>query len=80
MVHGILKRATGILDLDFLKVYSAHAVAGGIASGIAPAKIINAAAVIDQLGIEGEVIRRTAPIAITLTLVTGAMLVLMLAL
>jgi lactate permease len=80
MFHGILKRATSVLDLDFLKVYSAHAVAGGIASGIAPAKIINAAAVIDQLGIEGEVIRRCAPVAIVLTLVTGAMLVLMLAL
>jgi lactate permease len=80
MFHGILKRATTVLDLDFLKVYSAHAVAGGIASGVAPAKIINAAAVIDQLGIEGEVIRRAAPIAILLTLVTGGMLVLMLAL
>lgn len=80
MFHGILKRATDVLNLDFLKVYSAHAVAGGIASGIAPAKIINAAAVIDQLGIEGEVIRRCAPIAILLTLVTGGMLVLMLAL
>lgn len=80
MFHGILKRATGVLDLDFIKVYAAHAVAGGIASGVAPAKIINAAAVIDRAGIEGEVIRRCAPIAIALTLVTGAMLVLMLAL
>lgn len=80
MFHGILKRATSVLNLDFIKVYSAHCVAGGIASGIAPAKIINAAAVIDQLGIEGEVIRRCAPIAIVLTLVTGGMLVLMLAL
>ena len=76
MFHGILKRATGVLNLDFLKVYSAHAVAGGIASAIAPAKIINAAAVIDQLGIEGEVIRRSVPIAIVLTLITGGMLVL----
>jgi lactate permease len=79
MFHGILKRATSVLNLDFIKVYSAHCVAGGIASGVAPAKIINAAAVIDQLGIEGEVIRKCAPIAIGLTLVTGAMLVLMLA-
>ncbi len=79
MFHGILKRATGVLDLDFIKVYAAHAVAGGIASGVAPAKIINAAAVIDQLGIEGEVIRRCAPVAILLTLVTGVMLVVMLA-
>ena len=53
---------------------------GGIASAIAPAKIINAAAVIDHPGIEGEVIRRTAPVAIVLTLITGAMLVLMLVL
>lgn len=80
MFHGILKRATGVLDLDFTTVYSGHAVAGGIASGISPAKIINAAAVIDQLGIEGEVIRRCVPIAVILTVVTGAMLVIMLAL
>ena len=80
MFHGILKRATGVLDLDFTTVYSGHAVAGGIASGISPAKIINAAAVIDQIGIEGEVIRRCVPIAVVLTLITGAMLVLMLAL
>ncbi len=79
MFHGILKRATGVLDLDFIKVYSAHAVAGGIASGIAPAKIINAAAVIDQLGMEGEVIRKCAPVALVLTIATGALLVLMLA-
>lgn len=79
MFHGILKRATGVLDLDFLTVYSGHAVAGGIASGISPAKIVNAAAVIDQIGIEGDVIRRCVPIAVVLTLVTGAMLVVMLA-
>lgn len=75
MFHGILKKSTDVLSLDFMKVYAAHAVAGGIASGIAPAKIMNAAAVIDQLGIEGEVIKKCAPIAIILTLVTGVMLV-----
>jgi lactate permease len=79
MFHGILKRATGVLNIDFLTVYSAHAVAGGIASGVAPAKIINAAAVIDHLGVEGEVIRRCVPIAVVLTVITGGMLVLMLA-
>jgi lactate permease len=59
-------------------VYAAHALAGGIASGVAVAKIINAAAVIGQLGIEGEVIRKVAPVAIVLTLLTGLMLYIML--
>lgn len=79
MFHGILERATSVLHLDFIKVYAAHAVASGIASGVAPAKIINAAAVIDQLGVEGEVIRRCFPVALALTVLTGGMLVLMLA-
>lgn len=75
MFYGILKKSTDVLSLDFMKVYAAHAVAGGIASGIAPAKIINAAAVIDSLGIEGEVIRKCASVAVVLTLITGIMLV-----
>ena len=80
MFHGIIEKSTDVLNLDFLKVYAAHAVAGGIASGIAVAKIINAAAVIDKLGIEGEVIRKVAPVAILLTLLTGVMLCIMLVL
>lgn len=78
MFYGILKKSTDVLSLDFMKVYAAHAVAGGIASAIAPAKIINAAAVIDQLGIEGEVIRKSVPVAIILTVITGLMLIAML--
>jgi lactate permease len=42
------------------------------------AKILNAAAVIDKLGIEGEVIRKVAPVAIVLTLLIGVMLCVML--
>ncbi|MCD1294960.1 L-lactate permease [Methanocella sp. CWC-04] len=80
MFYGILKKSTDVLDLDFMNVYSAHAVSGGIASAIAPAKIINAAAVIDKLGIEGEVIQKSAVIAILLTIVTGAVLLILLAL
>lgn len=79
MFYGILKTSTGVLSLDFLMVYAAHAVAGGVASGIAVAKIINAAAVIDKLGMEGEVIRKVAPVVVGLTVVIGLMLVLMLA-
>jgi len=78
MFYGILKKSTDVLSLDFISVYAAHAVAGGIASGVAVAKIVNAAAVIDKLGIEGEVIRRVAPVAIILTLLTGVMLCIML--
>ena len=78
MFYGILKKSTDVLDLNFIQVYAAHAVAGGIASGVAVAKIINAAAVIDKLGIEGEVIRKVAPVAIVLTILTGLMLCVML--
>ncbi|MCU0629701.1 MAG: L-lactate permease [Methanoregulaceae archaeon] len=78
MFYGILQKATSVLNLDFTSVYAAHMVAGGIASGIAPAKIINAAAVIDQPGIEGEVIRKSAVVVIALAFVTSALLILML--
>jgi len=78
MFYGILKKSTDVLNLNFINVYAAHAVAGGIASGVAVAKIVNAAAVIDKIGIEGEVVRKVAPVAIILTLVTGVMLVVML--
>ena len=78
MFYGILKKSTDVLNLNFLQVYAAHLVAGGIASGVAVAKIINAAAVVDKIGIEGEVVRKVAPVAIVLTIVTGIMLVLML--
>jgi lactate permease len=78
MFYGILKKSTDVLNLNFIQVYAAHAVAGGIASGVAVAKIINAAAVVDKLGIEGEVIRKVAPVTIVLTLLTGVMLFVML--
>lgn len=78
MFYGILQKSTEVLHLDFMPVYAAHAVGGGIASGVAIAKILNAAAVIDKLGIEGEVIRKVAPVAIILTLLTGIMLCVML--
>ncbi len=80
MFYGILKSSSEVLSLDFITVYAAHAVAGGIASSIAPAKIMNAAAVIDQPNIIGEVIRKSAVVAVVLTAVTGVMLVIMLAL
>lgn len=74
MFYGILKKSTDMLSLNFLQVYAAHAVAGGIASGIAVAKIVNAAAVIDKIGIEGEVIRKSAAVIFVLTVLVGVML------
>lgn len=78
MFYGILNKSTDVLNLDFIPVYAAHAVGGGIASGVAIAKILNAAAVIDKLGMEGEVIRKVAPVAFILTFLTGIMLCVML--
>ena len=74
MFKGILNSATDKLDLDFMKIYAGHAVAGGVASGIAVAKIVNAAAVIDQIGLEGEVIRKSAAVVFVLTVLIGLML------
>jgi lactate permease len=79
MFYGILKSSSDALHLDFLKVFSAHAVSSGIASAISPAKIMNAAAVIDQPAIVGDVIRKTAVMAVILTMVTGVLLVILLA-
>jgi lactate permease len=77
MFYKILDTATGKLDManNLMQVFAAHAVAGGIASGIAVAKIVNAAAVIDKIGLEGEVIKKSASVIIVLTLLTGLMLV-----
>jgi len=50
---------TGIVVLG-----ASNGIGGGLASVLSPAKIQNATAVIDKQGIEGEVIKKTAPIAI----------------
>jgi lactate permease len=78
MFYKILESATKNLNATMseglMKIFAAHAVAGGIASGIAVAKIVNAAAVIDKIGLEGEVIRKSAAVIIVLTFLTGIML------
>ena len=60
------------LGINTLAVGTANGVGGGLASVLSPAKIQNAAAVIDKVGIEGEIIRKTAPIAILMTLSVSA--------
>ncbi|MHA1584740.1 MAG: L-lactate permease, partial [Promethearchaeota archaeon] len=60
------------LGISALTVGTANGVGGGLASVISPAKIQNAAATIDQVGIEGEVIKKAAPIALIMTLSVSA--------
>lgn len=60
------------LGISALAVGTASGIGGGLASVLSPAKIQNAASVIDQVGIEGEVIKKTAPIAILMTLSVAA--------
>ncbi len=52
------------LGINPLAVGTANGVGGGLASVISPAKIQNAAATIDEVGIEGEIIKRTAPLTL----------------
>ncbi len=56
------------LGINAIAVGTANGVGGGLASVLSPAKIQNAAAVIDKVGIEGEVIKKSAPIAFLMTL------------
>ncbi len=60
------------LGMSAVAVGTANGVGGGLASVLSPAKIQNAAAVIDQVGIEGEVIKKAAPIALLMTLSVSA--------
>ena len=52
------------LGINPLAVGTANGVGGGLASVISPAKIQNAAATIDEVGIEGEIIKKTVPITL----------------
>jgi len=58
-------------EKNYLQIMAAHSTAGGIASGITPAKIVNAAAVVNKIGIEGEVIKKTLLLCVLLTILTG---------
>lgn len=55
-----------------LLLAAASAVGGGLASVISPAKLQNAAAIIDRIGEEGKVLRSTTVISLTITLLTAA--------
>ncbi len=62
-----------LLDMNALIVTAATAIGGGLASVISPAKLQNAAATIDALGIESRVIRTAFVISLTITFVAAVM-------
>lgn len=62
---------SNLLSLDNLVVTAGTAVAGGLASVISPAKLQNAAATIDALGVESQVIRVAIGVALVFTLVAA---------
>jgi lactate permease len=62
----------GLSDAKFMTIYGSHAVAGGIASSVTPAKINNAVVTIDA-GKETEsyIMRKHLIVAVLLTIATG---------
>jgi lactate permease len=59
-------QTSNTLGLDPMTIATANGVGGGLASVITPAKVQNAAATIDQIGIEGQVIRKTIMIGLAM--------------
>lgn len=71
---NIQKTATTKLGLekDFMTVYGSHAVAGGIASAVTPAKINNAVVTIDESReTESLIMRKHLIVALLLTIMTS---------
>jgi lactate permease len=65
--------ASTLIGANSIVVAASNGIGGGLASVLSPAKIQNAAAVIDQIGIEGRVIRYGAVVAILMTAVVAVM-------
>lgn len=62
-----------LLHVDALIVTAVTAIGGGLASVISPAKLQNAAATIDALGIESQIIKTAFIISILITFVASVM-------
>lgn len=64
----------GLTDEGFMTVYGSHAVAGGIASAVTPAKINNAVVTIDESHeTESLIMRKHLIVALLLTIATGVL-------
>ena len=67
-------RNVGLGDAGFMTVYGSHAVAGGIASAVTPAKINNAVVTIDgSHATESLIMRKHLIVAVLLTIATGVL-------
>jgi lactate permease len=60
-----------IIGANSVIVSASNGIGGGLASVLSPAKIQNAAAVVDKIGIEGQVIRYGLVVALLMTYVTA---------
>jgi lactate permease len=65
--------ASTAVGANSMVVAASNGIGGGLASVLSPAKIQNAAAVIDEIGIEGEVIRYGLVVAVLMTVFTSVM-------
>ncbi len=65
--------ASTAVGANSLVVAASSGIGGGLASILSPAKIQNAAAVIDKIGIEGQVIRYGLVVALLMTWATAIM-------
>jgi lactate permease len=66
--------AIGLNHTEFMTVYGSHAVAGGIASAVTPAKINNAVVTIGgSRETESAIMRKHLLIALLLTIATGVL-------
>jgi len=62
---------SSIIGANAVIVSASNGIGGGLASVLSPAKIQNAAAVIDEIGIEGQVIRYGLVVALLMTWATA---------
>ncbi|MHA2187819.1 MAG: L-lactate permease [Candidatus Thorarchaeota archaeon] len=73
MFTGYHHQASTLIGANSMVVAASSGIGGGLASVLSPAKIQNAAAVIDEIGIEGQVIRYGAVVAVLMTLIVSLM-------
>jgi len=66
-------QASMAIGANSVVVAASNGIGGGLASVLSPAKIQNAAAVIDEIGIEGDVIRYGLVVALMMTFATALM-------
>ncbi|MFW9922659.1 MAG: L-lactate permease [Candidatus Thorarchaeota archaeon] len=60
--------ALNLTNQGIVVMAASNGIGGGLASVLSPAKIQNATAVIDKQGIEGQVLKKTAPIAVLMVI------------